>query len=625
MRCRFFPTAFARMRIAAVFCSAASLFAQAPISTPPTPQPQRPTGAIVPPGFSLDVQPGTTAPTPPTLTLPNQAIEPGASASFEPSTARIGRPVEYRIAITASERVMDLPPPAAAEGLRIEQGARGFSASSLNGQMVITSTLRYSAIPLRSGEITIPGFPLQVGTKRVQIPAATLIVNDTQPGEATYQPVRSVIEVPKRDFFVGETIDAKVMFFETPDEQPQFVQHVVKSSGSVIFKPNPRSRTEQVMADGRRARALIMPVQITPLVAGETEVNCQVIVHVSRSNFSGRGILTQSTIDVPSAHFRVLPLPDVRPAGFTGAVGQLAVAQPKLSAPEVEVGEPLVMTVAVSGDSNIDGVPAPELEANPDWNAYRPTSELQRDEDGSGGMKVFTYTLISKQEGRRGTPAIPFAYFDPVKKAFVDVTIPPQPVVVKASSAAPAAPASAPVTTESSAPSEPPREAEPTLTGLAEKSGAWNRSLAPDLKTFFWLQIIPPMVLLALWLWRRRTEYLAAHPEIIRRRRSRVAARKALAAARAAARRGDSGAFVQASLGALREAAAPLDSADATSLTREEVLRQLREDERATRAATTIFESADALRYSSHPPVAPDSARLIPDLEHAVARLSSRA
>jgi hypothetical protein len=282
---------------------------------------------------------------------------------------------------------------------------------------------------------------------------------------------------------------------------------VVKSSGPVLFKPNTRSRSENVIWEGKPARALIMPVQITPLVPGESEVNCQVIVHVSRSSFGIRGALSQSTIDVPSARIRVLPLPQVRPAGFTGAVGQFTVAQPRLSTTEAEVGEPLVMTVALTGEGNVDGVPAPELEPSAEWNAYRPTSEVQREDESGGGTKIFTYTLIPKQAGRRGTPAIPFAFFDPVKRTFVDLTIPPQPVVIKASSAPAAVPGATNVS-ETPAPGEPPREAAPTLTGIAEHAGAWHTAPGPNLPQFLWLQTIPPLVLLALWGWRRRAEYL---------------------------------------------------------------------------------------------------------------------
>jgi hypothetical protein len=615
----FLPAHFVLAPIAAV--------AQAPLSSPPAPvpgqRPPGPAGTIAPPGFSIQIQPGPSSASEAARAAGAQ-MEPAASAMFDPPSTRVGRPVEYSVRIFATDRVPELPVPRPPDGLQLEQAGRGITPSSLGGQ--ILNTIRYSAKPLHAGEFTIPAFQVLIGGRRVMVPAATLMVTEGEPGDIAYQPVRAAIDVPKRDFYIGESIEGRVLFFETPDEQPQFIQHVVKSSGPVLFKPNTRSRSENVVWEGKPTRALIMPVQITPLVPGEAEVNCQVIVHISRSNFGGRGLLSQSTIDVPSARIRVLPLPQIRPAGFTGAVGQFTLAQPRLSAAETEVGEPLVMTVALTGEGNLDGVPAPELEASADWTAYRPTSELQREEESGAGTKIFTYTLIPKREGRLGTPAIPFAFFDPVKRAFVDLTIPPQPLVVKASSnsAQTKAAENAGTPADQLVSSEPPRTVQPTLTGLAEQAGRWHSAPGPNLAQFLWLQTIPPLVLLGLWGWRRRTEYLARNPQIQRRRRARAAARKALGDARAAARRGDAAGFMEASLGALREAASPYDTADAGSLTREEVLRQLRFDDRAARAAETIFERADAARYASHAAVLAESTKLLPELEHAVARLSSR-
>ena len=613
------------LRAAAFLCvslSTMAMQAQAPTSTPAAPAPpQRPTGTIVPPGFSPDLPPRPSGvPNPVMPALPQ--METAVSASFDPDTARVGWPVEYSVTIMGSERVMEIQVPRV-DGLLVEVASRGVTSPNLGGQVI--SKLRYSAKPLRAGEFTIPSFPVEVAGKRVMVPAATLTVTDGDPREMAYQPVRSLIDVPKRDYFVGETIDARVMFFDTRDEQPQFIQHVAKSSGPVLFKPSTRTKTENIIWEGKPVRAVSMPVQITPLTPGEAEVNCQVIVHVSRVNQGGRGILSQSTIDVPSVHFRVLPLPQVRPKGFTGAIGQFTLAQPRLSATEVQVGEPLVMTVALTGEGNLDGVPAPELDAGAEWNAYRPTSELQRDDDSStGGTKIFTYTLVPKVEGRRGTPAIPFAYFDPVKKTFVDLTIPPQPFEVKPSPA-PVAPTSTVSAAADPQPAEPPRDAPPTMTGLAETAGAWHTNPGPNLSLFLWLQAIPPLVLLSLWGWRKRVEYLSHNPEILRRREARSAARRALRSARAAARRGDASAFFEAGLSALRQAAAPLVSTDAVSLTREEVLRQLQSDQRAAQAALAIFETADATRYARSALVAPaESARLLPELEHAVASLSSR-
>jgi hypothetical protein len=615
------------MLIAWLFLSSA--FAQQPPPVPPAPlQPPQPPARLQ---IQPQVQPGTApmiiGPGGRLNTAGGDEITPAASAAFDVQTARIGRPFEYRVTITGSQRVTDLPGLKAPEGLQFEQGARGYSLTPLNGELVSMSTLRFNVMPLRTGDFTVPAFQVQVGTKQVQVPAVRIAVTDLPAGEAAYQPVRAVLDMPKRDYFVGETINARLLFIETPDEMPQFIQHVAKASGEVLFKPSMRTRARETLEfEGKQVRGLTMPVQITPIVAGESAVGCQVIVHVARTARFGGGFSSQATLDTPTVNMRVLALPQAgRPKGFTGAIGKFTIAQPTLSANETEVGEPIALMVALRGEGNLDSVPPPELEANAEWTNFRPTSSFERDENGEGGTKTFTYTLVPKQEGRRGTPALPFAYFDPEKRTFVDITVPPLPVVVKPSPNAASTPVADATKKEPTGPTEPPREAEPVLTGLAEKSGRWASSPAPNLRAFLLWQLAPPVVLLLLWAWRKRFEHLLRHPETLRRRRARAATRAALAKARAAAKRGDQAGFFQAGLGALREAAAPLDSAQAESLTRDEVLRQLDDDERASKAARTIFETAEAARYASGAGVLPQPSALLPELERAVARLGARA
>ncbi|MEO6785234.1 MAG: DUF4381 family protein, partial [Chthoniobacteraceae bacterium] len=174
---------------------------------------------------------------------------------------------------------------------------------------------------------------------------------------------------------------------------------------------------------------------------------------------------------------------------------------------------------------------------------------------------------------------------------------------------------------------EPPRVVEPAMTGLAEKPGCWVHSIAPPLREWWLLaaEAATPMLLLALWAWRRRRDWLAANPQIIRRRRAQAAARRALARARTAARKGDRGEFLRASAGALREAASPLDTARADSLTREDVLRLLHDDASASAVARKVLDSADAANYSTAEAAAMEPRTLLPELERAVHTLARRA
>ncbi len=579
----------------------------------------------VPPAFSQAPFPGD---------LPGEGnVEPAASARFEPESAHVGRPAVYRVTITASQKPLEAPEPPAPAGLDVAFAGGTISTVILNGAPAITSTFTYSVVGQRAGRLTMPAFEVAVAGRRVRVPPAVLTVVEPEPGEARYQPVRVEMDLPQRDFFVGESIGGRLLVIETQDESPQFVSHVAKTTGAAVFRPSMRTTREQFIFRGKQMEGLVMPIRITPILEGEVELGCQIVVRVQKFELPGQRGLggVQSTIDSKPARVRVLALPRTgRLPGFTGAIGKFTVAQPKLSATEVEVGEPVTLTLAMAGEGNLEGVVAPELESADGWQIYKPTSEYQADPEDHNtarGSKTFTYTLIPGRAGLKSTPVLPFSYFDPERRAFVDITIPPLPIHVKPSSVAPEAAPAAPMNNEVSRAEEPPRTVEPAMTGLEEKPGRWTHSPGPPFRER-WVLVIglaPPVLLLVLWAWRRRRDYLAANPQILRRRRAHAAARRALGRARAAARKGDRGEFLRASAGALREAASPLDTASADSLTREDVLRLLGNDAGASAAARKVFDSADAVNYSPADAGEMEPRALLPELERAVSTLARRA
>jgi hypothetical protein len=581
---------------------------------------------------------GAATPTFSQITLPGDApaggfMEPAASARFEPETGRVGRPVVYRVTITAAQKPLEPPEPPTPTGVEVAFAGGTVSTVILNGMPAITSTFNYSVVGQRAGKFTMPAFEVAVAGKRVRVPPAVLTVVEPEAGEAPYQPVRVELDLPQRDFFVGESIGGRLLVIETPDESPQFVSHVAKTTGAAVFRPSMRTTREQFTFRGKQFEGLVMPVRITPILEGDLEFGCQVVVRVQKFELPGQRGLggAQSTIDSKPARVRVLALPRTgRLPGFTGAIGKFTIAQPKLSATEVEAGEPVTLTLGMVGEGNLEGVAAPEMESAGGWQIYKPTSEYQADPEDHNtarGAKAFTYTLIPNRAGLKSTPVLPFSYFDPERRAYVDITVPPLPIQVKASSAAVAPTPVETVKGDTPRAEEPPRTVEPAMTGLEEKPGRWTQSAGPPFRErwVLVLELAPPVLLLALWAWRRRREYLAANPQIIRRRRAHAAARRALARARAAARKGDRGEFLRASAGALREAASPLDTAHAGSLTREDVLRLLGNDPDASAVARKVLDSADAVNYSTADAGSMEPRALLPELERAVHTLARRA
>ncbi len=556
------------------------------------------------------------------------------SAGFEPQTGEVGRPLIFRVQIVALQMAAQPPAPIPPAGLEFSFAGRSVSTAVVGGKPMMISTFNYSVIAQRPGRFTVPAFEVLLPDERLRVPATVLNVAgeaDALPRQT--QPVHAILEMPQRDFFVGESIAARLLVVETPDEIPQFISHVAKTTGAAVVRPSLRTSREQFTIGGEQRTGLVMPLRVTPILEGDLELGIQILASVQKSIFAGQAGMArvQVTIDAKPARVRVLALPRVgRLPGFTGAIGKFTVAQPKLSAAEIEAGEPLTMSIGMVGEGNLEGVAAPEIEAAGGWKIYTPTSEFKpdpEDHNSARGAKVFTYTLIPGSAGLKATPALPFCYFDPERRTFVDITIPPMSISVKPSSSATALADPETVKSETPRADEAPRIVEPVMTGLAENPGRWVHSIAPPLRSSWLLvaELAPAVLLLALWAWRRRRDYLAANPQIVRRRRAHAAARRALARARTAVRTGDRGEFFRASAGAIREAASPLDTARAESLTRDDVLRLLKDDADASAVARKVLDSADATKYSPAEAAAMEPRALLPDLERTVHTLARRA
>jgi hypothetical protein len=571
----------------------------------PMPLPQ-PMPVPAPRQFPLDRLAPAPAPTSRTVT---------ATAAFEPSTLRLMRFGEYRVTIQGARTGIEMPDPLPTpEGLVVELAARSAGTSIVNGQSVESMTFRYSVTSGRPGVFLMPSFTATVGGKAVTVPAAQVRMEEPGVDDLPYQGASAVLDLPEREYYVGQTVQARLLVFDTPDETVQAIANVTKPAGDFLFQGQPIPRRERLEWKGRTVSAMVTPLRLTPIKPGETKMSM-----MGRQS----GNTAQAMLDTPAVLVRVRPLPERgRKPGFTGGIGKFDLGRPSVSASEVIVGDPLTLTVTVSGEGNLEALSPPVIPENDTWQSFTPTSDVTRDPMTGRGTKTMTYTLVPRNPDMRSVPSIPFSVFDPERAEYVDLSIPPVPVVVKPGAATPTAtpePSSAPVVNQLA-----PKEPEPILTGLAEKLGPTQRSVVPIAwHGGFWsAQVLPAAALLGLWYWRRRVDYLAAHPEVVRRREARVAARNHLRAARAAAQALASDDFVRASIDAIRAAAAPLDSTRAESLVLTEVLSNLPDEAQVREADSTVrrlFERAHTTRYSGHEAESDGVFALLPDVERTVA------
>ncbi len=139
----------------------------------------------------------------------------------------------------------------------------------------------------------------------------------------------------------------------------------------------------------------------------------------SRSLFSLR--TPYVTVERASSQIGVesRPLPPGAPDTFAGAVGDFDL-DAQLSRTEVDVGEPVQLTVRLSGAGNIAMLDEPELSLPGIFEAYDPEISTQITTSGSrvSGSKTFTYLLVPRSNGTFDIPPVEFAYFDPTLETY---------------------------------------------------------------------------------------------------------------------------------------------------------------------------------------------------------------
>ncbi|MEJ7810940.1 MAG: BatD family protein [Gemmatimonadaceae bacterium] len=263
--------------------------------------------------------------------------------------------------------------------------------------------------------------------------------------------------------------------------------------------PQPLQVFQTRAAGGRPLEVHVYQRAVFPLSPGRVAIPPARLIYalpLSYSFFS-----REESYDLRSdSAFLVAVEPPVanRPAGFTGAVGQLR-ASAKLDAAGARVGNPFSVVVTIAGTGNVKLLPRPELRVP--WASAVPGDErvvLDRSPLVIGGSKSFEWLLTPERSGVLVLPPVRYPYFSPQTERYEIAQTAPETLTVAAGALA-AADRSAAGDTMG------------VLTLRAEYRGPLPRPFY-ERRTFWWLLALAPLPALTLVSARR--------PERRRARRS---------------------------------------------------------------------------------------------------------
>lgn len=287
---------------------------------------------------------------------------------------------------------------------------------------------RYVLTTDRTGSFTILPFEARLGNETVRSKLLQINVRNAgrqnRPIVVARARVDTSLEVSFRavtmpeTVFVGQQANYEVAVFlnETVRDRlrrnPTFFPPDMQSMLAYDLPTSADPPRRQV--GSRCFDALVYQRALFPLMPGRFAIPPAQLVYslpLSSSFFSREEtheLQTDSTVIIA-----VEPPVDGRPADYGGAVGNLRVAA-KLDTTGSRVGDPLTLTVRVSGTGNVKLFPRPSVSLS--WaGLVKGDERVQVDTNARriAGAKEFDWVLTPKIAGELDVPPIRYSYFNP--------------------------------------------------------------------------------------------------------------------------------------------------------------------------------------------------------------------
>ena len=120
-----------------------------------------------------------------------------------------------------------------------------------------------------------------------------------------------------------------------------------------------------------------------------------------------------------SASIHIDPLPEPRPANFSGAVGNFS-AQSSLAPELLRTNEAATYTLTIKGSGNIKFLTAPKIEFPSTFDAYTSKTDINANFNGSthSGTYTIEYPIVPQEVGKYVIEPYQFVYFNPSTKKY---------------------------------------------------------------------------------------------------------------------------------------------------------------------------------------------------------------
>jgi len=296
----------------------------------------------------------------------------------------------------------------------------------INGKMTksATSTLTWTLIPTKTGQLTIPAISINLGKQTYQsAPIAITVKKRGNSQSSTISKFFLEAEVDNDTPYRGEqvtltyTLYTQVDITSFDEEMPTYKGFWTEE----IFSPKNLSLREVQKNGVRYYAATTKKIALFPTKSGDLQIDpMTAIVGIQEkkqrwNDFSLFGPPSKKNmISTNTLMLDVQSLPDNSDGKVSAVVGDWDIRS-SISSTNVKQDEAVTFKVIVSGTGNIQAVDITNIAFPNELEVFEP--EIQASDnplrDKIGGNKQFEWVLIPRFSGNIYLPRVEFTYFDP--------------------------------------------------------------------------------------------------------------------------------------------------------------------------------------------------------------------
>lgn len=366
----------------------------------------------------------------------------------------------YRLAFTVSDKnVSNFAPPSLAN-FEVLSGPNVSTFSNyqmINGRTSHSETTSYTYIisPKKTGKQIIGAASVKVGNRIIhskpiafnaQTAGGANGSNQAGPKKSQSVNIDNSIQqagspVTHRDLFIDATLNktivqeqeailltytihsrvgvglANTQLIDKPDFKG-FISQEIPLPGNQI-QTTLEQRNGATYRSGTILQYVLFPQQSGKLTIPSITFDCTVVqqdhnMDLADAFFNGGGSIGVPVRRVVSAkEIQVKPLPQPRPANFTGAVGNFSISGKVLNT-SIKTNDVATYRITLTGTGNLKLITPPTLKFPSDFESYdAKTNENSKvSANGLTGNVTFDYTFVARNTGEYDIPAVEFAFFD---------------------------------------------------------------------------------------------------------------------------------------------------------------------------------------------------------------------